>query len=339
MTDVDQSDRRGLLRAVKLRALVRDHLGRDVDAQLGAFPPGAALVESDTAWVLLEDAPDHGLGAAVAWAVRHGATRVQVLAGRDTGLLARRAAGLRIPVTVWHVEGRSLLPAVVEPPVIAPAARPEHLTLIPTIVVAGATPVVEHGVVTGEVRGLEVCRVVDDPHGGAVRLEVGVGAHDREAFAIIHGDVPTPDALAGVVQAVADHRRPDAPAHPLHRLAPERLLRWQVEQDPSALGLATLVPIPPPVPRPNVKDRVPCSAIGRRDDGRRVLVVCSVGVDLDLVPYAIDARLSALQEDTGPGAEGVGEVWLVMPPRDLVPVTVELAALAEPAMSPVPFAA
>ena len=51
--------------------------------------------------------------------------------------------------------------------------------------------VVEHGVVTGEVRGLEVCRVVDDrTTGDGVRLEVGVGAHDREAFAIIHGDVP-----------------------------------------------------------------------------------------------------------------------------------------------------
>ena len=72
--------------------------------------------------------------------------------------------------------------------------------------------VVEHGVVTGEVRGLEVCRVVDvDDGGGRVRLEVGVGPHDREAFAIIHGDVPTRAALAGVVAAVAAARRPTRP--------------------------------------------------------------------------------------------------------------------------------
>ena len=71
-------------------------------------------------------------------------------------------------------------------------------------------PNVEHGVVTGEVRGLEVCRVVDDPHTGAVRLEVGVGAHDREAFTIMHGDVPTVDALAGVVA----RRRRAPPARP-----------------------------------------------------------------------------------------------------------------------------
>ncbi len=61
-------------------------------------------------------------------------------------------------------------------------------------------------------RGLEVCRVVDDPATGAVRLEVGVGAHDREAFAIMHGDVPTVEALAGVVRAVAEHRRTGPPS-------------------------------------------------------------------------------------------------------------------------------
>ena len=91
---------------------------------------------------------------------------------------------------------------------------PAHLELVPVIEAGGATPLVEHGVVIGEVRGLEVCRVVDDPHTGAVRLEVGVGAHDREAFAIIHGDVPTVEALAGVVAAVAEHRSPDAPPAP-----------------------------------------------------------------------------------------------------------------------------
>ena len=137
-----------------------------------------------------------------------------------------------------------------------------------------------------------MCRVVDDPHTGAVRLEVGVGAHDREAFTIMHGDVPTVDALAGVVRAVDEHRRPGAPQHPLNRLVPERLLRWQLIEDPGVLGLASVERIEPPLPRPNVKDRVPCVALGHRDDGGEVVLVCSVGVDLDLVPYAIDARRS-----------------------------------------------
>ena len=149
--------------------------------------------------------------------------------------------------------------------------------------------------VTGEVHGLEVCRVVDDPHTGAVRLEVGVGAHDREAFAILHGDVPTVEALAGVVAAVAEHRRPDGAPHPLNRLAPERLLRWRLQEQPSLLGLTDVVPIQPPVPRRSIKDRAACSALGRRDDGTEhgsdVLVVCTSGGDLDVIPYTIDARL------------------------------------------------
>ena len=123
---------------------------------------------------------------------------------------------------------------------------------------------------------------------------------------------------------------PAPPQHPLNRLVPERLLRWQLIQDPGLLGLASVEPIEPPLPRPNVKDRVPCVALGHRDDGGEVVLVCSVGVDLDLVPYAIDARRSA------PGIDG-GEVWLVAPERDLVPVTAELAALADQAVSLVPF--
>jgi len=223
---------------------------------------------------------------------------------------------------------------VAEPLPVPPAPSPAHLALTDTILAGGAVAAVEHGVVTGEVRGLEVCRVVDDPATGAVRLEVGVGAHDREAFTIMHGDVPTVEALSGVVRAVAEHRRPGAAQHPLNHLVPERLVRWQLEQDPGLLGLVAVRPAEPPVPRPNVKDRMPCVAVGEHADGRSVLLVCSVGVDLDLVPYALDARATAAAAT--PGVE-LGEVWLVAPPRDLVPVTAELAGMTDQAVSLVPF--
>lgn len=288
---------------------------------------------------MIEDHPARGLGPALAWTRRHGQTgvggrpaRVHVLAERATGLLARRAAAFDLPVTVWHVDGRTLLPAVPEPLALSPPARDEHLALVPLIAGAGAEPVVEHGVVTGEVRGLEVCRVVDDRATGVVRLEVGVGAHDREAFGIIHGDLPPSDALSGVVAAVREHRQSVTGQHPLSRLAPERLLRWAIGQDPARIGLVSLAPAPPPTPRPNVKDRVPCSALGTRPDGASVVVVCSVGVDLDVVPYATDARLVAAGGSEG-GGDVVGDVetWVVVPDRDLVPITVDLAAsLLEP---------
>lgn len=324
-TASDDGGRRARLRSVKLLALLGDHLGGPVDAEPGVFPPGAAAVIGDTAWVLVEDEPRRGLGPALAWAIRHGAHRLQLLAERDTGLLARRAAGFAVPIEVWHIEGRTLLPAVAEPPIDPQPASAQHLALLPTVEAGGAVPNVEHGVVTGEVRGLEVCRVVDDAATGAVRLEVGVGAHDREAFALLHGDVPTVEALSGVVAAVAEHRRPGTPRHPLDRLAPERLLRWRLQHDPALIGLASVVPMPPPVPRPSIKDRAPCSAHGRRPDGSTVLVVCSSGGDLDVIPYAIDARLHE------PGVDG--EVMVVTEERDLLPITADLAALAAQPLS------
>ncbi len=329
MATLDEPDRRSRLRGVKLAALVRDHLGHEIGQQRDVFAPGAAMVVDGAAWVLVEDEPQRGLGPALAWALRHGAGRLHVLAEQATGVLARRAAGLTFPIDVWHVDGRHLLPAVPEPVMAPPAPAPAHLALVPTIEAGGATPHVEHGVVSGEVRGLEVCRVVDDPHTGAVRLEVGVGAHDREAFAIVHGDVPTTEALAGVVRAVAEHRGGDSAPHPLDRLAPERLLRWRLEQDPGLVGCTIVRPAEPPVPRRNLKDREPCVALGHRADGTTAVIVCSVGVDLDLIPYAIDARLAVGSE---PGVEGE-DVVLVVPARDLVPITAELAALAAQPLS------
>jgi hypothetical protein len=276
--------------------------------------------------VLAEDDPARGLGPALAWSWRQGADTLHLVAERDTGLLARRAEAFTFPITVWRADQRDLVPVAAEALVPPPPATPAHLALVAIIEAGGAVPVVEHGVVTGEVRGLEVCRVVDDPSTGHVRLEVGVGAHDREAFALIHGDVPTVDALAGVVAAVARHRGTESD-HPLNRLAPERLLRWRLEQAPESIGLASVVPSEPPVPRPGLKERTPCTARGRRSDGSTVLVVCSVGVDLDLIPYATDARRS---EEDRPGVDGgrdPQETLVVVPPRDLVPVTAELAGL------------
>ena len=204
-------------------------------------------------------------------------------------------------------------------PYLPPAAvTDDRLTLVPLIEAAGATPAVEHGVLAGEVAGLEVCRAVIDPDLGVTRLEVGVGAHDREAFQLVHGDVPPAEALAGVVAAVAEHRRPGAEPHPLNRLNAERLLRARLIAEPSLVGALVLEAAPPPVPRANLKDVVPCVAVGVDADGEAVVVVCSVGIDLDLVPFAADAR----------GAVGLGEARLLLavPERDDHPVTRALAA-------------
>jgi hypothetical protein len=310
-------DRHGRLLGIKLRTLVREHLGDDSVGEPSAFAPGAAVTHAGEAWVLLDDRPEQRLGAALAWALRSGASALHVIADAGTGTLARRAAEFEYPIAVWHAEGRNLWASVAEP-LTPPVPVPEHHQMFRGLIVeGGADPVEEHGVLVGEVAGLEVCRVVDDAYLDSTRLEVGVGAHDREAFAMLHGDVPAVESLARIVAAVAEHRRVGAPPHPLNRLAAERLLRARLIAEPVLVGATELTVAQPPVPRPNLKDPVPCVATGTVADGGPIVVVCSSGVDLDVVPYAADARLAARG----------GRLAIALPSRDLLPVTVELTRL------------
>jgi hypothetical protein len=318
------------LNNIKLTALVRDHLGGDPTFRPGEFAGGAALLHGDEsadvdAWVLLAERPDRGLGAALAWALRQGATALHVVAESGTGLLARRANGFALPIGVWHAEGRMLLPAVAEPLPTPPAVPETHQAFTDTIREAGATPGEEFGVLFGEVAGLEVCRVVDDPYLHSVRLEVGVGAHDREAFLALHGDKPSAPALADVVRSVVRHRVRPGTGHPLSWLAQERLLRAELVAHPEMIRASWVAIAAPPVPRTNLKDPVPCVAVAEID-GVRTTVVCSVGVDLDAVPYCIDARLAA----------GIEPCVLVVPRRDVLPVQQLLAEAASPPVTIVP---
>lgn len=310
--------RRAALNEVRLTALIGDDGGSATDARapLGA---GAGVLAADgTAWVLLADLPDRGpdrqLGAALAFAVRNDAVALHVVAEAGVGVLARRASWFALPVRVSRLEGRSLVPAEAEALPAGTAARDDHRALRELIAEGGASPVEEHGVVAGEVDGLEVCRVVDDPVSGEVRLEVGVGAHDRETFQLMHGDRPKVEALADVVRSVAQHRRDGAPQHPLNQLAASRRLRARLIDDPSPLGLAALVPVDPPLPRTNLKDQVPCAAV---EPGTGTLVVCTTGIDLDVVPWAGDAI----------ARHGADRCLIAAPTRDVIDVQQRLAAL------------
>lgn len=306
--------RRAALVGSKLATIVAD-AGAEVAAAPAALGTGAAVVDHEgTAWVLLGDQPARGLGGALGWAVRRGAVRLHVIAESGTGTLLRRAAGLTFPVRVSHLEGRVLVEALAEP-LAEPQEAPErHRALVPLIVEGGALPVEEHGVVAGEVHGLEVCRVVDDPVTGEVRLEVGVGAHDRETFQMLHGDRPTVEALAGVVRSVAAHRAVGAAQHPLNQLAASRLLRSRLLADPELLGVGELHAVAPPIARTNVKDQVPCVALA---PSTATLVVCTHGVELDAVPYACDA-LTVHPAD---------RCVIAAPERDVLEIQHALAAL------------
>lgn len=318
------AQRRGVLLGAKLRTLVADRTGAGVpDDATGptGLGIGVGLVADGVAWVLLDADTGRndgrGLGPALAWAVRQGAQRLVVLGDHDLGVVARRAALFDLPIEVLQVHGRSLAPAAAAPPLRDVPVAAEHLAYRDLVVAAGAEPVVEHGVLAGEVAGLEVCRAVTDPHTGEARLEVGIGAHDRETFQMLHGARPTLDALRDVVAHVAVHRTPQAPQHPLNLIAASRLLRSRVVAQPAVLGddgVHGLVPVAPPVARTNVKDEAPCAALSA---GGATLVVCSTGIDLDVVPFAADAA----------AMHGASTCLVAVPARDLVAVQQQVAGL------------
>jgi hypothetical protein len=313
MSSVIDPARRAALVGAQLTALLADHGAECAAPTVGVGTGAAAIDQHGTAWVLAGDQPERSLGAAMAWAVRREATSIHLVAPSATGLLARRAMGLTMPVHVSHLEGRTLIDAVAEPLPVARQVSDAHRLFAAEIVAGGAVPVEEHGVLAGEVAGLEVCRVVDDTGTGAVRLEVGVGAHDRETFQVLHGDRPTVEALTDVVQFVARHRMGTAP-HPLKHLATSRFLRHRLAAQPGLIGLGQLMLVQPPLPRANLKDEVPCIAYCAADD---TLVVCTHGVDLDAVPYACDAL----------AAHPARSCIIVAPLRDVIDVQQRLSAL------------
>jgi hypothetical protein len=308
---------RGPLLAAKLRALVA---ARATHPEPADFPGGAALVDGSTGWLLLDAQPLASLGPALVWAERRGLRALHLLVEADVPVVARRAALFADAPVVWEVDGTQLREAVPAPPPV-PAAAASSPALAELLVDADLEVVVEDGVVRGEVLGLEVARIV---HGTTTAgtpidepvLEVGVGHADRELTGMLHGNLPPAAQLERVVEIVRAQRRLGAERHPLNQLAPERWLRATLVAEPSRIGLTELHAAPPAVPRPNLRDPAIAVGVGTDAAGGEVVVGCSVGVHLDLVPAAADARL-ALAPDA--------RLLLVVPERDAHPVTRALA--------------
>src|SRR6266508_3160072 len=158
----------------QVRAPVRKAQGeavarRSVDPERRSALLGAP---SRRAWILAEDEPAKVLGRGLAWAWARDVSRLDLVVEDDAGLVARRASQFAEPPAVWWLHGRDL--HHVEPEPLSPSARPhpDALALAPMLEAAGADVVVEHGVVAGEILGLEIARVVVGELGA--RIEVGV---------------------------------------------------------------------------------------------------------------------------------------------------------------------
>lgn len=287
------------------------------------MPDGAALATGGRAWVLAEDHPERALGGALAWAGRQGeaGAEIHVMATAAGGALARRAALFARDISVWNIEGTGLRAAEPEPLPAQPAPDPRVDRFRELIERAGAEAVVEGGILRAEVLGLEVARVEVDDEGA--HLAVGVGKHDRVARREIRGRDQGLDELFEVVRIVAEHRVVDGAGHAAFLLAPERWLRSVVIRRPELVGADALSPVPSPVVRDDLRAPAAAPAAGASVGGGPLLVVCSVGTDIDLVPSAVDAWLA---DDRKP------ELRVCLPEGDDYRLTRDLvSALAVPA--------
>lgn len=304
---------------VRLRAIVSAQLGT-CEGEPSEFGQAVGVVISDVAWVLLTGRHERGLGPALIWALRNKAKSLKLFSEAKSGDLARCAKNFKFSIEVFEVDG----------PTTAKLSVPKAVKNIEVSVAdemfagfissSGAEVTREHGIISGEVAGLEVCRVVHDETDGLQesRLEIGVGVHDRETFQMLHGRTATIESLRKVVDEVAARRAVGAPVHPLNQLARERILRHAVCQSPQLIGAESLIAVQPPMPRANVKDLVPCCATGVSKTGQKIVAVFSIGIDPDVVTFGADAR-----EQINSNAELV----FVSPTRDIVPAVTSLAEM------------
>ncbi|MFM8249590.1 MAG: hypothetical protein ACKOAE_10170, partial [Acidimicrobiaceae bacterium] len=187
-------------------------IGGSSDVEVSEFGQAVGLVVDDVAWVLVTGRHERSLGPALMWALRKNATSLKLLSSERAGELARIATHFDFAIEVFEVDAAGTVRF----------AKPKSAEKIEVSVAdemfaefiksAGAEVVREHGVISGEVCGLEVCRVVratgaDDSVGASEsELEIGVGAHDRETFKLLHGRTATTESLRKVIAEVAARR-------------------------------------------------------------------------------------------------------------------------------------
>jgi hypothetical protein len=325
-SSADSSSHASRLAQLRLRAIV----GVRSDVEVSEFGQAVGLVVDDVAWVYVTGRHERSLGPALMWALRNDANALKLFSSECAGDLARISTHFDFVIEVFEVDAAGVArvagPKIVEKIEVSVADE----MFAEFIKSAGADVVREHGVISGEVCGLEVCRVVratdSGEFGGAgesgeasdSELEIGVGAHDRETFKLLHGRTATIESLRKVIAEVAARRAVGAQVHPLNRLARERMLRHYVCQSPQLIGAKSLQVAQPPIVRTNLKDVVPCCAVGVSLTGEKMIVIFNVGVDPDVVSFGADARGQI---------NGSAELIFAMPTRDIMPAVERVAQM------------
>lgn len=301
------AERRAQLENARALSLLRQCFDVDPAAvTIGSAPFGITALGHDRAWIVSMSDDLAVLGGVLVWLDRHRPVQADLVVDHHAGVHARRAALLAPELTVWQTDGDSVAAAAAEP-IPDPLPRPDDAAHLEAMFVdEGLDVVCEDGILRGELAGLEVGRILHGPDGPV--LEAGVGRFDREAGVLLHAGRSPAEALRDAVAQVRPHRSRGAVGHAVNRLGRERWLRHEVINDPAVVGVALPSLVEPIPARRNLLEAVPAALVGV-DDGVSVLVVCSVGVDLGLVPAIAD--LTARHAPT--------EVRVVMPDRDRLP--------------------
>ncbi len=307
------ADRVAGLAKTKLEGLVRRAFPQIV-GEAETFNAGVGLAHDDLAFVYIIDDSPSPLAAALAWGKRRRASQLHVIVDRPDPLLAVMAAGLHPSPLLWQAVGAEL--QAMDAPALAPRPTPSDAVLAQRglLEAAGCDVVLEHGVMIGEILGLEVARVVVEPDGRTL-VRVGVGLYDQEAHALMHADSSVDERLDHVIAEVRRHRRRGAGPHPLNRVARQRWLRSLAVAEPALVGVDVLELVEPLAPRGGIREDEPVAARGHIGDAT-VLAVFSTGIDLDIVPVAAGHV----------GVDTPDRVLLVLPERDHHDIVMKMAA-------------
>ena len=124
-------------------------------------------------------------------------------------LLLHQALGLHSDIRFWVVEKDQLIPH----PESKTAEKPEkpvvNETVVSLLLENGCDVIREHDAVRGEIKGLEVARIIKD-FDNESNVQIGVGHYDQEAHKLVDWGESPDEKLARVVSEVHQYRNKEA---------------------------------------------------------------------------------------------------------------------------------
>lgn len=253
-------------------------------------------------------APDQSISPlAIAMALPLPETKINVVLDEPDSLLILQAEGLKKEYIFWIIEDETMVYHPDEDYVAQPVKHILDAPIISILEANNCDIVHEHEIVKAEIKGLEVARITED-RDGELKLQIGVGHYDQEAHKLVDLHEDPNEKLARVVADVLRYRNKEAKPHPLNRVARPAWLVSEIIAFPEKLNLQDVHRLMTPGKATTVKETTPAAALAK-SDGKIVLLVASVGIDLKAIPLA--AALSA--------TEDADEIWMILPEKDFHP--------------------